>query len=210
MKQEVKQEEVKREAAAPPPAPTAPAAPLPPSLEDLFDAAEAAWNRAQQLRSECTQGYEKAERFKQALERRGPPKPPPKARGGASMFAEGLTPDEFGARSEAYDVRRDEYRRDLYEYTRKQSEYKDMISKLQLLARDCDAALSAWEAADSLYEQRKATIEAELKAAEMQAAFAELLLRQDREATRTKLLADAEKVWGPDHASRPPLATYKV
>ena len=90
------------------------------------------------------------------------------------MFAEGLTPDEFGARSEAYDVRRDEYRRDLYEYTRKQSEYKDMISKLQLLARDCDAALSAWEAADSLYEQRKATIEAELKAAEMQAAFAEL------------------------------------
>ena len=31
-----------------------------------------------------------------------------------------------------------------------------------------------------------------------------------RKATQTKLLADAEKVWGPDHASRPPLATYNL
>ena len=212
-REEIKREEAPikpEEPAAPPPAPSGPPSPRQPSLDDLQDAADAAWDRVQRLRSECKQGYEKAERFRQALERRAPPQPPPKARGGASMFAEGLTPDEFGARSEAYDVRRDTYRRDLYEYTRKRSEYQDMISELQLLARDCDVALSAWEAADALYEQRKATMEAELKAGELQAAMLTMILQQDREATRAKLLADAEKVWGPDHASRPPLATYKL
>ena len=83
-----------------------------------------------------------------------------------------------------------------------------MISGLQLLARDADAALSAYEAAEALYQQRKATLEAELKAAEMQAAMAEMMLQQCRERTRATLLADAVKVWGPDHVSRPPVATY--
>ena len=90
------------------------------------------------------------------------------------------------------------------------SEYQDMISELQLLARDCDVALSAWEAADALYEQRKATMEAELKAGELQAAMLTMILQQDRECRRAELLRDAEKVWGPDHASRPPLATYNL
>ena len=126
------------------------------------------------------------------------------------MFAANHSPDEFAARSRAVDDRRDAYFRDLREYSRKEGEYKDIITALQSRARDADAAVSAWEAADALYEQRKATLFAELKAAEMQAAFAEMLLQRDREATRAKLLADAEKVWGPDHASRPPLATYKL
>ena len=208
VKQEVKQEAVKQE--PPAPAPLPPLAPSAPTLDDLFDAAEAAWARAQQLRAELSEGYEKAQRFKQALDRRGHPQPPPLARGSASMFAANHSPDEFAARSRAVDDRRDAYFRDLREYSRKEGEYKDIITALQSRARDADAAVSAWEAADALYEQRKATLFAELKAAEMQAAFAEMLLQRDREATRAKLLADAEKVWGPDHASRPPLATYKL
>jgi exonuclease VII small subunit len=84
------------------------------------------------------------------------------------------------------------------------SEYERMISRLQLLARDADAALSAYEAAEALYQQRKATLEAELKAAEMQVAFAALLLQKDRDNTRAQLHAAAEKEWGPDYASRAP------
>ena len=126
------------------------------------------------------------------------------------MHAEDLSPEEFELRSLAFDARREAYLTDLREYARKRVEYKDMISALQLLARDADAAISAWEAADALYEQRKATLFAELKAAETQAAMAAMLLQRDREGTRAKLLADAEKVWGPDHASRPPLATYNL
>ena len=85
-----------------------------------------------------------------------------------------------------------------------------MISRLQLLARDADAALSAYEAAEALYQQRKATLEVELKAAEMQVAFAALLLQKDRDNTRAQLHAAAEKEWGPDYASRAPLATYNL
>ena len=177
VKQEVKQEAVKQGPAA---APLPPRAPLQPSLEDLHDAAEAAWKSSQRLRAECREGWEKAERFAKALERRGEPQPPPRARGAASMLAGDLSAEEFAARSKSFDERRDAYLSELREYTRKRTEYKDMISALQLLARDADAAISAWKAADALYEQRKATIEAELQAAEMQAAFAELLLRQDR------------------------------
>ena len=65
VKQEVKQEEVKREAAAEvkreaaAPAPLPPT-PLAPSLEDLQNAAEAEWARAERLRVACREGYEKA------------------------------------------------------------------------------------------------------------------------------------------------------
>ena len=211
-REEIKREEARPLKAEPGPAPVTPPGPAPSvtSLDVLQDAAEAAWGKVKRLRAECSEGWEKAERFRKALERRGEPQPPPRARGGASMLAEDLSLEEFAARSKAFDERRDAYLSELREYSRKRNEYKDMISSLQLLARDADAALSAWEAADALYEQRKATLFAELKAAEMQAAFAEMLLQRDREATRAKLLADAEKVWGPDHASRPPLATYKL
>ena len=40
--------------------------------------------------------------------------------------------------------------------------------------------------------------------------MAEMVLQRDRDLTRTKLLADAEKVWGPGHASRPPLAVHNL
>ena len=36
------------------------------------------------------------------------------------------------------------------------------------------------------------------------------LEREERAETRTKLLAQAEKEWGPDHASHPPRAVYDM
>ena len=145
-------------------------------------------------------------------EARFPPASPPGAWQRVDVLAENLSCDEFSARSEASDERRDVYRRYLFEYTRKQEEYADMITKLQRLARDCDSAISAWEAADALYEQRKATLLAELKAAELQAAMTEMMLQRCRERTRTTLLADAEKQWGPGccvrHHSNPTHVVY--
>ena len=85
-----------------------------------------------------------------------------------------------------------------------------MLIKLELLSRDREAACQAWEAAEALYEQRKETLEAKLKAVELQMMMAEMVLQRDRDLTRTKLLADAEKVWGPGHASRPPLAVHNL
>ena len=45
-------------------------------------------------------------------------------------------------RNKALDERRDAYRQELFHYRRKQGEYEHMLTALQLLARDCDAALS--------------------------------------------------------------------
>ena len=85
-----------------------------------------------------------------------------------------------------------------------------MMKELPYLLALEEAACDAWEAADAIYEERKATLEAKLKATELQMMMAEMVLQRDRDLTRTKLLADAEKVWGPGHASRPPLAVHNL
>ena len=208
VKQEVKQEEVKRE-----PAPTAPAA-LPSaattSLTDLRNAAEAAWALHERLGTEEDALLEKVKRFSQARERRGTPKPPPRARGSSSIHADGLSTDGATTLIEAAGARWAAYETDIQEYRRKGAQLSDMLIKLELLSRDREAACQAWEAAEALYEQRKETLEAKLKAAELQMMMAEMVLQRDRDLTRTKLLADAEKVWGPGHASRPPLAVHNL
>ena len=208
VKQEVKQEEVKRE-----PAPTAPAA-LPSaattSLTDLRNAAEAAWALHERLGTEEDALLEKVKRFSQARERRGTPKPPPRARGSSSIHADGLSTDGATTLIEAAGARWAAYETDIQEYRRKGAQLSDMLIKLELLSRDREAACQAWEAAEALYEQRKETLEAKLKAVELQMMMAEMVLQRDRDLTRTKLLADAEKVWGPGHASRPPLAVHNL
>ena len=78
---------MKREAAAPPPPPSAPPAATA-SLADLRNAAEAAWALHERLRIEETALLEKAKRFSQACERRGTPKPPPRARGSSSIHTD--------------------------------------------------------------------------------------------------------------------------
>eukprot|EP00966_Prymnesium_polylepis_P331593 7387174-Prymnesium_polylepis.1 len=49
---------------------------------------------------------DRAEKLKLSLERRGLPEPPPRPRGNSSLFAEGLSQEEWLAAADSIDARR--------------------------------------------------------------------------------------------------------
>ena len=155
VKQEVKQEEMKRQAAAPPPPPSAPPAATA-SLADLRNAAEAAWALHERLGIEETTLLEKAKRFSQARERRGTPKPPPPRTRQlflSSIHTDRLSTDGATALIEAADARWAAYETDCHEYRRKGVQLSGMLAKLESLSRDREAACQAWEAAEAMFKQ---------------------------------------------------------
>ena len=166
VKQEVKQEAIKQEPAAAVPPPLQP--PAPPRLVDLRHAAEAAWELHETLGAAETELLEKAKRFNQALERRGLPKPPPRARGSSSIHAAELTKAEWDERIDSAGARWAAYEKEVREYDRKRDEFKDLLYSLDMVTRDREAACQAWEAAEALYKQKRATLEAEQAHAQAQ------------------------------------------
>ena len=214
MREQVKQE-VKQEAApAPAPAPA-------PTLRTVTFESDQMWQQLRQAKAdthaawqanadEAERRREEVLRFKQQLDRRGPPKSPPRQRPPKADVGA----DAYVAFEEARAAARAAHEAAHAHYLEQRRQLERMLEQLLALYGQEDtlrAAIDAAEDACQVYAQaqleRHALVEAlmvrELRVLDLQE-------REQNARKRAALLAAAEKEWGPDHAVRPPTAVYDL
>ena len=154
---------------------------------------------------------EKMLRFKQQLDRRPPPKPPPSRKLPAGV---GVEDGELDRRMEARQAAWAAYDEEVAANRRDRDKLLQMMEGLMRLCEQEEVARASAEAAEDAcfmfgqaqldkWQLKKQLLESELRVLDLHE-------RECNAPKRAALLAAAVEAWGPDHASRSPTAVYDL